>query len=413
MQSAKILDKRRVRALDNEDTWEKERQDNRNWEEQKFWYRPDVRAHLEKHLYMLRSVEDESDEKSRQTDSPIPVMLKRVPATSDELRIASYLGSALAGTRFRDNRCVPIYEVMTAPSESGSDKIMVMPQLRPFNSPDFDTVGEALDCFRQIIEGVLFLHERFVAHRNLTRRSIMMDALALYDKDFHPTFIDKTLNLKEDLHPVRTRTGRSPRYFIIDFSRARAYDPRKGLPLEPVGDPERDLGLPEATSTSLETYNPFPADVYRLGILIRTQVYSSQQRQKFKFLQDLLDEMTYPYAWARPTMKQVQVEFDRLTKSTSKFYLQSPINAFSMRGYLSHWKEVLFTAFHRTAAISDISTTLNTGVKEELDVFYGRPIPRSQKDVSLEVARWKELIGDKNLIPEDYEFEKENMRFWH
>jgi hypothetical protein len=38
-----------------------------------------------------------------------------------------------------------------------STQILVIPLLRPFHSPTFDTVGEAIDCFRQLFE-VIHLH---------------------------------------------------------------------------------------------------------------------------------------------------------------------------------------------------------------------------------------------------------------
>ena len=58
---------------------------------------------------------------------------------------------------------------------------MVMPLLRPYDDPNFDTIGEAVECFRQLFEVVLivivddyvlklfqglqFMHKHRVAHR--------------------------------------------------------------------------------------------------------------------------------------------------------------------------------------------------------------------------------------------------------
>ena len=49
------------------------------------------------------------------------------------------------------NHCVPVYEVFTLDAEDDTT-IMVMPLLRPYNDPRFDTVGEAVECFRQLFE---------------------------------------------------------------------------------------------------------------------------------------------------------------------------------------------------------------------------------------------------------------------
>jgi hypothetical protein len=49
------------------------------------------------------------------------------------------------------NHCVPIYEVLQVPGEN--DKvIIVMPLLRLWNDPEFETVGEGVDFFRQFFE---------------------------------------------------------------------------------------------------------------------------------------------------------------------------------------------------------------------------------------------------------------------
>ena len=44
------------------------------------------------------------------------------------------------------NHCVPIYEVITL-QDDGDVVIMVMPLLRAFADPHFDTFSEAIDCF--------------------------------------------------------------------------------------------------------------------------------------------------------------------------------------------------------------------------------------------------------------------------
>jgi hypothetical protein len=49
------------------------------------------------------------------------------------------------------NHCVPIYEVLQVPDDE--DKLLlVMPLLRPYDDPRFDTFGEALEFLRQIFE---------------------------------------------------------------------------------------------------------------------------------------------------------------------------------------------------------------------------------------------------------------------
>jgi hypothetical protein len=38
------------------------------------------------------------------------------------------------------------------PIDDPDDRILVAPLCRPWNSPEFETVGEVIDCIRQILE---------------------------------------------------------------------------------------------------------------------------------------------------------------------------------------------------------------------------------------------------------------------
>ena len=80
------------------------------------------------------------------------------------------------------NHCIPIYEVLIVPDVKVS-AILVMPLLRTYNDPPFQTFGEAVDFMRQLIEvrnisallslwltigglkGLQFMHSHHVAHR--------------------------------------------------------------------------------------------------------------------------------------------------------------------------------------------------------------------------------------------------------
>ena len=49
------------------------------------------------------------------------------------------------------NHCIPIHDVFSVPDDK--DKmVMVMPLLREYTSPPFGTIGEAVECFRQLFE---------------------------------------------------------------------------------------------------------------------------------------------------------------------------------------------------------------------------------------------------------------------
>jgi hypothetical protein len=49
------------------------------------------------------------------------------------------------------NHCVPILDILQVPDDQ--DRIIiVMPMLRRYDNPRFDTFGEAVDFFRQVFE---------------------------------------------------------------------------------------------------------------------------------------------------------------------------------------------------------------------------------------------------------------------
>jgi len=64
------------------------------------------------------------------------------------------------------NHCVQIIEVLQDPKEEGAS-IIVMPFLKTYDEPRFQTVGEAVEFFRQTLEGLQFMHQNHVAHRSV------------------------------------------------------------------------------------------------------------------------------------------------------------------------------------------------------------------------------------------------------
>lgn len=67
-----------------------------------------------------------------------------------EADIGSFFSSGDRASNPR-NHCVPIYDVLRVPDEEDA-QILVMPLLRKYGDPPFETVGEVVDFFRQTIE---------------------------------------------------------------------------------------------------------------------------------------------------------------------------------------------------------------------------------------------------------------------
>lgn len=80
------------------------------------------------------------------------VTLKQISRTDHpyEVDIALYFSSENLVME-PANHCVPIYDVL-ALDDDHDFVIIVMPLLRPYTNPRFDTIGEAVECFRQLFE---------------------------------------------------------------------------------------------------------------------------------------------------------------------------------------------------------------------------------------------------------------------
>lgn len=69
------------------------------------------------------------------------------------------------------NHCVPFLDVLQAPDDDDL-RIIVMPHLRSVDDPEFDTVGEVVEFFRQVFEVCLIYRRvRAYAPDNYSRAS--------------------------------------------------------------------------------------------------------------------------------------------------------------------------------------------------------------------------------------------------
>ncbi|KAJ6507318.1 hypothetical protein C8R47DRAFT_90476 [Mycena vitilis] len=116
---------------------------------------------------------------TRMSDGAI-VVLKQVKVSQhpEELKIWSMLTAEPLASDSR-NHCVPSYEVLHVPDDE-DEILVVMPFLSPWLSPEFHTIGEVVDFFGQLIEGLQFIHEQNVAHRDVKYDNILMDSGPLY-----------------------------------------------------------------------------------------------------------------------------------------------------------------------------------------------------------------------------------------
>ncbi|KAJ6614579.1 hypothetical protein B0H10DRAFT_2165071 [Mycena sp. CBHHK59/15] len=266
------------------------------------------------------------------------VMLKWVSNKTHpyEVEIGKLFSSpSLAGNP--RNHCIPILEVLQDPQDSDK-QIIVMPRLIRFDEPIFDTVGEVVDCFRQIFEGIQFMHQNFVAHRDCGLLNIMQDPARLYPAGFHP--VNYCMNPNNDglAHSI-TRTACWPRYYIIDFGLSRRYNPSKGPPLETI-ILSGDTSPPESAEVEC---NPFPTDIYYLGNLLKryfirgpSSVRGGGNHAPLRFLKPLADDMTHRDPTMRPTIGEVIQRFDQECAQLSEWQLRRPGQALEWHAWIDH-----------------------------------------------------------------------------
>ncbi|CAK5263623.1 unnamed protein product [Mycena citricolor] len=225
---------------------------------------PDVSTRSLKARHSRPSIMDAT----RTVDSA-PILLKYICRTSHpyESSIGQFFSEPQRASDPR-NHCIPILDVLPDPEEKDRE-ILVMPRFTGLYAPPFDTVGEVLDCFRQLFEGLAYMHENGVAHRDCALLNVVVDPSKLYPQGNHPVRFKMNPAYTAFSRPT-TRTRCWPRYYLIDFGLSRQYSidgsspPReeiiRGADKSP---PEHDL------SRLLKPCNPFPTDVYYLGNMLK------------------------------------------------------------------------------------------------------------------------------------------------
>ncbi|KAJ6502021.1 kinase-like domain-containing protein [Mycena sanguinolenta] len=255
------------------------------------------------------------------------VMMKRIDPEpfilSQELDIATWF-SAEPQRSDPANHCVPILRVLSDPKEP-EWAIIVMPLLRKYGKPRFDTIGEAVEFFRQIFQAVQFMHKHNIAHRDCTSWNIMMDGASLYHESFHPIKQDRKRDFSGKVNPFLTRTQHPVKYYLTDFGLSRRYKPEERPPLERTAR-GGDKSAPEMV---LRACDPFPTDVYYLGNLIKTEFIEgdefTSQKLGFEFMRPLVTDMTLHDPSKRPTMDEVVQRFDEILRGLSSWKLRSRV----------------------------------------------------------------------------------------
>ncbi|KAI0709590.1 hypothetical protein C8T65DRAFT_197773 [Cerioporus squamosus] len=236
------------------------------------------------------------------------VVIKQVQKSvhPHEVDIGRYLTSPPLSDDPR-NHCCPILDVLQDPRDPDI-QLVVLPFLKRYNDPKFGTVGEAVEFFRQALEGLQFMHEHHVAHRDCMTLNVMMDPKPMFPELYHPGLPMKTRDFKGYVHPY-SRTARPVKYYWTDFGLSIRFDPQDTNPLAaPVLGGDRTV--PEYKKNPRAPCNPLRVDVYNAGNLIREdflQIYKN-----FAFMEPLVERMCSEDPEKRPTMSEVVSEFQKI-----------------------------------------------------------------------------------------------------
>ncbi|EPT04685.1 hypothetical protein FOMPIDRAFT_1034786 [Fomitopsis schrenkii] len=248
------------------------------------------------------------------------VMLKKVATDvhPHEVDIGQFLSSKGLSSDARNN-CVRILDVLSDPTENNL-KLIVLPLLRRFYDPEFQTVGEVVACLQQLNQGLQFLHAQHVAHRDISILNVMLDGAPMYKHPWHPI----VTIMKRDYSGLAkhySRTEKPPKYYFIDFGLSRKYNPADGPPLElPIQG--GDKSVPEFQDDGYDKpADPFRTDIYYLGSMIREAFL--EKYRNMDFIRPLISEMVQPDPERRPTIDEVVSRAEKLFNSLSSWTLRS------------------------------------------------------------------------------------------
>ncbi|KAH8103569.1 kinase-like domain-containing protein [Cristinia sonorae] len=238
------------------------------------------------------------------------VSIKVISRKSSEHKISRHLSSE-ALSRNPNNHCVPVHDVFQD-CINPEQVLLIMTYLRPFDDPPFAFVDEVMDFVRQSLEGLCFLHDQGVAHRDCFTANIMMDGRPLFPEDHHPVLTSQTPDVSRDATHLK-RLQHPVKYYYVDFGLSTHF--KDGEPPYVLGTKGADQSAPELSDET--PYNAFMLDVYVLG-----HVYESDLLQVYpelRFLRPLVSAMMQRQPERRPTA-EVALRMFHDIRRTSKEY---------------------------------------------------------------------------------------------
>ncbi|TDL22815.1 hypothetical protein BD410DRAFT_747977, partial [Rickenella mellea] len=214
------------------------------------------------------------------------VFLKFVRWNSDshEVRVIRRLNGAEL-RRDPRNHCIELLDILY-PDNFPEYCLLVMPMCTSSSYPKFRRVSETVEFFHQILEGVAFLHEQNMVHRDICMNNIVTDSKDLFPHGCHPQKNSLNADCTWTSYP-RKRSQAHIRYTFVDFGLSAWYESEKERVPE-VAPWGQDRSAPELSRDV--PYDGFKLDVYCMGNLMRHWV--EQTWHNMEYLRPLVEMMT-------------------------------------------------------------------------------------------------------------------------
>ncbi|RDB18666.1 hypothetical protein Hypma_014747 [Hypsizygus marmoreus] len=232
----------------------------------------------------------------------LKVAIKRVSTTTSEIAIGMHLSSSAMSSDPR-NHSVAILEILYLPGD-GSTAFIVMPMLHGFHRLPFRRFGEFAEAVQQFLEGLEFMHEHNIVHRDACLYNMMMDASKAIPRGFHFASGLSHDGLNFGLHWHDRWLVRPVQYYFIDFGLSHQY-PRGLKNILDAGIFGQDRTVPEMSTTV--PYDPFMADVYQLGNVFMEIISKYEGLEGFL---ELATVMTSKNPQDRPTAAEALLMFE-------------------------------------------------------------------------------------------------------
>ncbi|KAJ7671950.1 hypothetical protein B0H17DRAFT_1244622 [Mycena rosella] len=217
-----------------------------------------------------------------------------------------------------------------------------MPRMRRCDYPPFFTrVGEFTEFVLQVLEGLVFLHGKNIAHHDICAKNLVVDPSRMIPDGSHFMWFmtangvdhlrDYTGN-DSDPHIMKSRTEAGPmRYYHIDFGLSVHFPSFEARGLGTGEDGRYRKHIPEISETV--PYDPFKVDVRSVGEMLRREFL--WHYKGLDFIVPFVKTLRRRNPSKRPDAVEALGRFRRLLSWMSEKDLAAPVS----ESYSYEWKK--------------------------------------------------------------------------